>query len=136
MLDVDKFKIFNDTYGHPAGDEVLKIVAKCLTKATRSTDFVARYGGEEFVVILPFTQRDAALGLAERVRAEIESVSWEQRAITVSIGVGTMTSDVKTPADLVALSDQALYHSKLTGRNRVTHMNELPHKDPAATVVG
>ncbi|MFT4688511.1 MAG: diguanylate cyclase (GGDEF)-like protein [Limisphaerales bacterium] len=136
MLDVDKFKIFNDTYGHPAGDEVLKIVATCLTKATRSTDFVARYGGEEFVVILPFTQRDVVLGLAERVRAEIESVSWEQRAITVSIGVGTMTSDVKTPADLVALSDEALYHSKLTGRNRVTHMNELPHKDPAATVVG
>jgi diguanylate cyclase (GGDEF)-like protein len=97
---------------------------------------VARYGGEEFVVILPFTQRDVVLGLAERVRAEIESVSWEQRAITVSIGVGTMTSDVKTPADLVALSDEALYHSKLTGRNRVTHMNELPHKDPAATVVG
>jgi diguanylate cyclase (GGDEF)-like protein len=133
MLDVDKFKIFNDTFGHPAGDEVLKLVAKCLNKATRSTDFVARYGGEEFVVLLPFTKRDAALGLAERVRAEIESVAWEQRPITVSIGVGSMTSDVKTPAEMVALTDEALYHSKLTGRNRVTHMDELPQKDPQAT---
>ncbi|MBG87972.1 MAG: hypothetical protein CMO80_13865 [Verrucomicrobiales bacterium] len=130
ILDADKFKPFNDTFGHPAGDEVLKTVAGTLTEATRNTDFVARYGGEEFVVLLPFTERDAGLGLAERVRAQFESEPWEQGAIAVSVGVGTMIPDIKTPAELVAQADEVLYHSNLTGRNRVTHMDELPHKEP------
>ncbi len=129
MLDVDKFKPFNDTYGHPAGDKVLQRVARAIEDSTRDTDLVARYGGEEFVVLLPYTERNAALGLAERVRASIEEAGWEQRAITVSIGVGTLTDAVASMDDLVSLTDEALYHSKLTGRNRVTHVDELPRKE-------
>jgi diguanylate cyclase (GGDEF)-like protein len=129
MMDVDKFKPFNDTYGHPAGDKVLRRVAEVIEESTRNTDLVARYGGEEFVALLPYTERDAALGLAERVRASIEENKWEQRAITVSVGVGTVTDAVTSMDEFVSLTDEALYHSKLTGRNRVTHVDEMPRKE-------
>ncbi|MGB0582394.1 MAG: diguanylate cyclase [Limisphaerales bacterium] len=129
MMDVDKFKPFNDTYGHPAGDEVLKEVARIITDSTRSTDLVARYGGEEFVVLLPYTDRENALGLAERIRANIEGGGWDKREITVSIGVGTMEEEAIDMDKFVSSTDEALYHSKLTGRNRVTHVDELPRKE-------
>ncbi len=129
LLDVDKFKQFNDSFGHPAGDEVLKTVSRRLEAATRNTDVVARYGGEEFVILLPYTGHDDALGLAERVRASIEEVEWDKRAITVSIGVGTAGDGVSSAEEFVSLTDEALYHSKLTGRNRVTHFDELPKKE-------
>lgn len=128
MMDVDKFKPFNDTFGHPAGDEVLKEVARIIVDSTRSTDLVARYGGEEFVVLLPYTEREAALGLAERIRANIEAGNWEKREITVSIGVGTMENETIDMDKFVSSTDEALYHSKLTGRNRVTHVDEIPQK--------
>ena len=126
---MDKFKQFNDSFGHPAGDEVLKTVSRRLEAATRNTDVVARYGGEEFVILLPYTGHDDALGLAERVRASIEEVEWDKRAITVSIGVGTAGDGVSSAEEFVSLTDEALYHSKLTGRNRVTHFDELPKKE-------
>jgi len=131
MLDVDKFKHFNDTFGHPAGDEVLKKVAEILGDTTRDTDFVARYGGEEFIVLLPYTSRDSALGLAERIRASVEDGGWDKRAITVSVGVNTRTPEAEAAERFVAEADEALYHSKLTGRNRVTHADELPRKEPS-----
>lgn len=125
LLDVDHFKSFNDTHGHPAGDEVLKRVAKHLTETTRSTDFVARYGGEEFVVLLPFTHQVAAMALAERTRAAIENAKWDLRAVTASFGVATLNADTNSGSMLVEFADNALYHSKGTGRNRVTHASEL-----------
>ena len=125
LLDVDRFKAFNDTHGHPAGDEVLRRVAKHLTESTRNTDFVARYGGEEFVVLLPFTHQQAALALAERTRAAIAGANWELRAVTASFGVATLGADTSTAAALVKVADEALYHSKEHGRNRVTHASEL-----------
>ena len=127
LLDVDRFKSFNDTHGHPAGDEVLKRVARHLTESTRSTDLVARYGGEEFAVLLPFTHAQAALALAERTCTAIAGAAWELRAVTASFGVATVNADTLTSALLVKLADDALYRSKQTGRNRVTHASEL-HK--------
>jgi len=133
LMDVDHFKSFNDTFGHPAGDRVLRQVADCIRHSTRTTDLVARYGGEEFVVMLPSTDRDDAVALAERVRETVESADWEQRPITVSVGVGTLTDAIPSQEDFVSLTDEALYHSKLTGRNRVTHIDELPSKPDGAT---
>ncbi len=126
LLDVDHFKSFNDTHGHPAGDEVLKRVANLLTETTRNTDFVARYGGEEFAVLLPFTHQQAAVTLAERMRAAIEDGPWELRKITASLGVATLNADTLSAAGLLASADTALYRSKEQGRNRVTHATALP----------
>jgi diguanylate cyclase (GGDEF)-like protein/PAS domain S-box-containing protein len=121
LLDVDKFKQYNDTFGHPAGDEVLKRVGQLLQEQARTSDFVARYGGEEFVLILPQTNREGALIMAERLRTAIETSEWPQRAITTSIGVATFTPNMKTRAVMIAEADAALYRSKQNGRNRVTH---------------
>ncbi len=122
MLDVDKFKQFNDTFGHPAGDEVLKRVASVLMAAVRGTDFLARYGGEEFVVLLPNTDAEGAMILAGRLREKIESAPWKERAVTASLGVSSLLPIHKTTADLLQAADAALYQSKEKGRNRVTHI--------------
>lgn len=119
ILDVDSFKSFNDTYGHPAGDEVLKQVARILSDAARDSDFVARYGGEEFVVIMPITDREGAAGLAERLRRAIETWPWTVRQITASFGVATLTLDIHGAADFVDRADKALYSSKQAGKNCV-----------------
>ncbi len=121
LMDVDHFKMFNDTFGHPAGDDVLKTVARTLVTTVRITDFVARYGGEEFVVILPDTDCAGAMVLAERCRRAIADVVWRQRAVTVSIGVSTLSVAQLDAAELVKLADEALYWSKAAGRNRIQH---------------
>ena len=120
LLDVDKFKQFNDTFGHPAGDEVLKKVAGLLQGGVRSGGLVARYGGEEFVVLLPDTTIEDALVTAERLRASIEGAHWTQRAVTTSIGVASWEQGMTATAQLVSAADGALYQSKGDGRNRVT----------------
>ena len=125
FVDVDKFKPFNDTYGHPAGDEVLKQVARLLQSAARTTDCVARYGGEEFVVVLPETDETGAQDAAERIRLAVEQAAWKQRAITISGGVASIRPDTENPAMLIKEADQALYVSKEFGRNRVTHYDML-----------
>ena len=128
LLDVDKFKQFNDTFGHPAGDEVLKIVARLLQNAVRDTDFVARYGGEEFVVLMPYTDQDAALKLAERLRSAIESAPWSKRPVTASFGVASLSPECDTEESLLSQADQALYQSKNAGRNRVSHAQYILRK--------
>ncbi|CEK14292.1 PAS domain S-box/diguanylate cyclase (GGDEF) domain-containing protein [Chthonomonas calidirosea] len=125
MLDVDHFKLYNDTYGHLAGDEVLQHVARLLTLVARQTDFVCRYGGEEFAVILPNTPADGALALAERYRTTIASENWSLRPITISIGAASLTPEIQCRAELIEKADRALYHSKQNGRNRVTHIREV-----------
>ena len=121
VLDVDKFKHYNDTYGHAAGDDVLRTVGRILAECARDTDFVARYGGEEFVIVAIDADVDGGIAVAERFRAAIESVPWTMRSVTASFGVASIRPDVASPGDLFALADGALYASKEAGRNRVTH---------------
>lgn len=127
MLDVDRFKQFNDTYGHPVGDEVLRSVANILRSHVREIDIVARYGGEEFVVALPQTEMDGAFALAERLRCAIEEYPWPLRAVTASFGVATIENDCEIAAHLIARADEALYRSKEAGRNRVTCADQTNH---------
>ncbi len=121
LLDVDHFKTFNDTFGHPEGDAVLKRVAAILRETGRMTDFTARYGGEEFAILLPETAAEGADVIAERIRQAVERDLWEKRKITVSIGVSSFHDGVADGAALLDAADKALYISKKQGRNRVTH---------------
>ena len=132
MVDVDHFKQYNDSFGHPEGDKVLKKVSSILAHNVRDVDVAARYGGEEFAIILPNTPQEGAAELGERMRAAIESGPWEVRPVTVSVGVATRTGDTVSAPALLAEADTALYHSKMTGRNRSTHLGELaPDAIPA-----
>jgi len=125
LLDVDSFKQFNDTFGHLAGDEVLKTVAQVLQDNARGVDFVARYGGEEFVVILPHADESASVAIGERLRSAIENVVWPLRSVTASFGISTLMTSMTHASDLIALADKALYGSKTAGRNRVTHSVDM-----------
>ncbi len=131
LLDVDKFKQYNDKFGHPAGDAVLKQVAQILQASARMTDLAARYGGEEFVLILPDTDEAGAVEAGERVRTAIESAGWDKRAITVSVGAASMRPGTADVAALIGEADKALYICKNFGRNCVTHhdvlLNALVH---------
>ena len=129
LLDVDHFKQFNDAFGHPAGDAVLRQVAQLLKRTMRDCDFVARYGGEEFVIVLPQTDRAGALRAAERCRAVIEDAHWGCRQVTASFGVATLSLGCTGSAALIAAADQALYAAKFSGRNQVMHSHSLclPH---------
>lgn len=126
ICDVDYFKIYNDTYGHQAGDECLRQVAKALAKLFRSTDLVARYGGEEFGVILPNTNPEAALKIASRITANIKSLQIVHKnslisdRVTVSCGLASIIPDSTTSAtELINSADQALYEAKRQGRDRI-----------------
>jgi diguanylate cyclase (GGDEF)-like protein len=134
LLDVDHFKPFNDTFGHPAGDAVLQRVATLLRHTVRETDTVARYGGEEFAVLLPDTDHAGGMVLAERLRRAVAGGSWEKRQITISVGVSTLTPDTADAAALVKEADDALYRSKQTGRNRVSHNSATITPTPARTL--
>ena len=114
MLDLDHFKAINDTRGHAAGDEVLKHFAALAPRALRGVDTFGRFGGEEFLMVLPGTEREGALAVAERVRAATEAGG----QVTISIGVATYQrgEDIK---GLLHRADEALYQAKAAGRNRV-----------------
>lgn len=125
MLDVDHFKKYNDAYGHPAGDEVLRSVGRALASVARASDIVARYGGEEFVIILADTDEKGAAEAAERYREAIEIQEWSHRSVTASLGVATLVPEDFDRAKLITLADAALYESKRNGRNRCTHADNL-----------
>ena len=128
MIDIDCFKLYNDNYGHQAGDDCLKQVAYVLnTQARRPGDLVARYGGEEFAIVLPDSHSESAVQYAHRVRTAIDTLripheySTTAKHITISMGVATVIPNNKmTPDNLIKLSDDALYQSKQEGRNRIT----------------
>jgi diguanylate cyclase (GGDEF)-like protein len=128
MMDLDDFKSFNDRFGHPTGDEVLRALAKLLQTNVRGVDTAARYGGEEFVVILPESSVDAASRMAERLRAEValmplrlalEPAPVTSERVTISLGVALAPQHADTPAGLVRAADMALYAAKHDGKNRV-----------------
>lgn len=123
MLDIDHFKLFNDTYGHPQGDNALINLARVLQRLSRASDVVARYGGEEFVLILPETDRANAIALGHRLRAYIEQQRFSDDGspasnLTVSIGIATY-NPTHTKETLLEAADMALYRAKRAGRNRV-----------------
>lgn len=124
MIDVDHFKQVNDRLGHPAGDAVLREVARRLGANVRTVDRVARFGGEEFTVVLVQTERSAALESAQRLRAAIErepiyATPTTVVNITISIGLAVLPEDAPAAAGLVSAADQALYAAKNAGRNQV-----------------
>ena len=119
MADVDEFKKYNDAFGHPAGDEVLKKVATILLNSTRSEDCTARYGGEEFAVLLTGTSGVVAQEVAERIRARVEAQQFAGRKITLSIGIAEFPENGQTADEVISNADEALYSAKRAGRNRV-----------------
>lgn len=124
LFDIDHFKKINDTYGHPAGDYVLKETCDLIkTKMIRPTDALGRYGGEEFALLLPGTQSQIAIDVAERIRTKIEQHQYvfedKKISVTISLGVVALDSTSKTSDELISLADKALYDAKNQGRNRV-----------------
>lgn len=132
LCDVDCFKLYNDTYGHLAGDDALRQVAKVIAQAVkRPTDLVARYGGEEFVVILSNTNAEGALIVAEKIQANISQLEIPHTSsqiceyLTLSLGVATMIPNYKLSSKiLVMAADQSLYQAKIQGRNRLVQIND------------
>jgi diguanylate cyclase (GGDEF)-like protein len=136
LVDVDHFKLYNDRYGHQAGDVALRKVAHSLQSCVRRPlDLVARYGGEEFTAILYDTDGGRAMKTAEQVRRSVEGLAIEHRGsragtvLTVSIGVAVVAPQVKrTPAGALQLADEALYRAKSQGRNRIDVMDEAEYQ--------
>ncbi|MBS1723851.1 MAG: diguanylate cyclase [Armatimonadetes bacterium] len=119
MIDVDHFKAYNDSFGHPAGDRVLNSVARVLKDKLRLADFLARYGGEEFVVILPETDIESAAAVAERMRTAVQDMTVDHRSVTASFGCAAYCDDLKGAMELIERADLALYTAKRQGRNAV-----------------
>ena len=125
MVDLDRFKNFNDTYGHAAGDEALKIVSTIMRRSVRRSDLVARYGGEEIVLVMPETSLNQARSRLESIRAAVAENTIklpkrdERVRVTVSAGVASWPTDAENPDDLLHVADARLFHAKALGRNRV-----------------
>ncbi len=125
MIDIDQFKHFNDTHGHPAGDKALKQIGHTLQHASRNCDYVARYGGEEFVIIVPEVSTEAALRMAERIRTVVDEMEFDGEEVmpmgrlTISIGVATFPAHASSKGRLIEAADRALYKAKAAGRNCV-----------------
>jgi diguanylate cyclase (GGDEF)-like protein len=123
MVDIDDFKIYNDTLGHQAGDKILKNLAILLRNQSRKMDYVCRYGGEEFTIILPQTDKKEAFLIAERIRMDIQKYPFlneqifPKKQLTVSLGVATFPGDGLLAADLITTSDKSLYQAKNKGKN-------------------
>lgn len=133
LLDLDHFKILNDTYGHPAGDAVLRAVARVLIEKSRRIDMVARIGGEEFALILSDTPSSAALRLAERLRQAISNASSDSIAFSASFGVASLQDTESKPEALLKAADKALYAAKDAGRNCVRYAAQL-EREPSTLI--
>ncbi len=124
MLDVDHFKAFNDTWGHDAGDAVLRAVGAFLDRSTRADDIAVRYGGEEFLVVLENTREDVAIARADAIRAGIAELSvpvdgTRSTPVHVTCGVATAPADASEASALITAADRTLYRAKADGRDRV-----------------
>jgi len=119
MMDVDEFKSYNDRFGHPAGDEALRMVGAILHLSLRGADVAVRYGGEEFSVMLPATSIDEAEAIAQRIRMTVERTEFPRRRVTLSIGAATLTPALSNVDALISAADKALLRAKEMGRNNV-----------------
>lgn len=132
MIDIDDFKLYNDTEGHLAGDEILKHISNIAKESLRVIDIIARFGGEEFAVIMPQTDKEEAFLVAERIRISIKERlphTWKnfpRDAITISIGVAAFPSDGKDSKDLINSADKALYMGKKEGKDRTVVWKDHP----------
>ena len=139
MLDLDHFKRFNDTYGHEAGDAVLRETGSFLVKSIRAEDVVCRFGGEEFVVILPTADLEASRARAERIRSKLRELTVLHQGqsvgvITVSVGVAALPTHGTSAKELLQAADAALYAAKREGRDRVATAEVVEVSDLAAVV--
>ena len=136
MVDLDHFKKINDTLGHERGDEALAAAGDALGSTARASDFVGRYGGEEFLVLLPSTDHQGALELAEKLRVAISllRVPGTEQFMSASCGVATYPDDAPDPDRLLRLADRGLYHAKSAGRNRVESAGHDPADEPKAAL--
>ena len=138
MTDIDHFKNFNDVYGHQIGDFVLENTAKILKNHARRKDLAARYGGEEFALIMPGTDKDEAIKIAEELRIKVETKKYDVKgldkplSVTISIGVSTFPDHAKDLKSLVKVADDGLYMAKEGGRNVV----KCAGKDSAPSAMG
>lgn len=125
MIDVDDFKVYNDSSGHQAGDVALQITAHCLKGALRAADVASRYGGEEFCILLPQTAIAEAGVIADRIRQRVATTEFPHGKsqplgrVTISIGVSTFSKHVDTPENIIAAADRALFQAKSLGKDRV-----------------
>ena len=124
MIDIDDFKLFNDTEGHLAGDEILKHISHLAKESLRVSDVIARFGGEEFAVIMPQTEKEEALLVAERIRYSVRELlprTWKRfpkDSITLTIGIATYPIDGTDRKELIRSADKALYRGKMEGKDR------------------
>ncbi|MFQ5936273.1 MAG: GGDEF domain-containing protein [Acidiferrobacterales bacterium] len=141
IFDIDHFKVVNDTHGHPAGDFVLKELARLVRKMLRTADVFARYGGEEFALLMRDIDEAGALVLAQRIRQQVKQHSFEVKgssiSLTVSLGISALSDEMESADDLIQLADKYLYKAKRAGRNciggrAVKAIEEASH---AATVI-
>jgi diguanylate cyclase (GGDEF)-like protein len=123
LCDIDHFKVYNDRYGHQAGDQLLRTLAAIIASFARPVDFPARYGGEEFCLILPNFVRSEAVGLAERIRLRVAAEPFvlrgQRTGATMSFGVASFPVDATTASQIVRIADERLYRAKDGGRNQV-----------------
>jgi len=136
MLDIDKFKDLNDTFGHDAGDDAIRRLGKVLREGTRGIDLAARIGGEEFAVLLVETSKDGGFEVAERLRTAIKLLEIPRAGgMTASFGVAECPSDAQTAADILKAADVALYEAKRNGRDQVVALQPLRSNSIAAADV-
>lgn len=127
IIDIDNFKVINDTYGHLAGNAILKQLAQIFIDNVRETDLVARYGGEEFAIIFPLTNLESAVAISERIRSRVEQNSFlfndQEIRLTISIGIDTLEAKEKnaTYSNFIQQVDRLLYQAKFSGKNQVCH---------------
>jgi len=130
MIDIDFFKNYNDSIGHPAGDKALATIGKVIRKSIRETDLAFRYGGEEFAIILPETTAESATSVGERIRGAVEKHPFESESsqpngeLTISIGISVLGRHSNRVEELVCAADKALYKAKSIGRNRLVAFSE------------
>jgi diguanylate cyclase (GGDEF)-like protein len=130
MIDIDDFKMYNDSHGHPAGDLALKRLAYLLRHSSRSCDYIARYGGEEFAIVVPEIDAEAARRMADRIRRLVEESGFEGEEVmdggrlTISVGVASYPRHAASKQELVERADQALYRAKALGKNRIAVYGE------------